>query len=450
VFSIMSAISTALVVSFCIYVCSILIPFLRRKSFPPGEPTNFIWHFFVPCRDEEAVIETTMRRLAETFPGTHIWVIDDASEDRTADLVRDRARTDPFVHLVQRHLPDARTGKGDALNAAYAALNSYLPTGAVRDKAIVCVVDADGEMAPNALEQVAGSDVFGDPRVGAAQITVWMNNRNDPRPLPHRGRMVNAAARYLIRMQDIEFRTMIAAMQSLRERTRTVGLGGNGQFTRLITLDAIAKEYGEPWHGSLLEDYELGVHVLLAGYENRHVHDTHVSQEALTSFSRFATQRTRWSQGNIQCVRYVRDIINSQHFENSGVLESCYYLVLPFIQVLGFITWIYLMVGMGINVSSYPAGTAGWLADNWTVCLLFVIFSIGPFFLWGPIYRKLCEPAAPIWKGWLWGLGMWLYVFYTYVTLSRAFVRILLGRNGWAKTRRNAETHPIGVVAKET
>lgn len=448
-FQLMSAISTALVVSFCIYVLSILIPFLRRKALPPGDPDAFTWHFFVPCRDEEAVIDTTMRRLRETFPYSHVWVIDDASEDETAALVGARAASDPYVHLVSRRLPDARTGKGDALNAAYAALNDFLPDDTDRATAVVCVVDADGEMAENALEQVAGVDVFGNPKVGAAQITVWMKNRNDPKPLPQRGWLANAAARFLIRMQDMEFRTMIAAMQSLRERTRTVGLGGNGQFTRLSTLDAIGEQYGEPWHGSLLEDYELGVHVLLAGYENRHVHDTHVSQEALSSFSRFATQRTRWSQGNIQCVRYVKDIIVSRNFDNAGVLESCYYLTLPFIQVLGFITWIYLMGGMIVNLADYPDGASAWFADNWSVSILFLVFSLGPFFLWGPIYRRVCEPDEPLWKGWMWGVGMWLYVFYTYITITRAFFRVIEGKKGWAKTRRNAETHSIGAVAKE-
>ncbi|GAA4036097.1 hypothetical protein GCM10023063_21040 [Arthrobacter methylotrophus] len=139
--------------------------------------------------------------------------------------------TDPSIHLIQRTHLNARTGEGGALNSAYSALDDFLPPDADRDKAIVCVVNADGEMAANTLEQVAGRDLFGDPAVGAAQIIAWMKNRNDRSPLPELGRLVNAAARYLIRMQDMEFRNAIAA-QSLCERTRTVGLGGNSQFTR--------------------------------------------------------------------------------------------------------------------------------------------------------------------------------------------------------------------------
>ena len=56
-------------------------------------------------------------------------------------------------------------------------------------------------------------------------------------------------------------------------------------------LDEVRAKYGWPWHNALLEDYELGLRVLLSGYENRYVHDTYVAQEGLTSFRRLITQR---------------------------------------------------------------------------------------------------------------------------------------------------------------
>ncbi|WP_420367221.1 glycosyltransferase [Curtobacterium sp. L1-20] len=447
-----ASISTVLVVSFCAYVLTILIPFLRRKPEPEGQPAAFQWHFFIPCRDEEAVIGTTIGRARERFPTAHVWIIDDDSDDRTADIVRHFEVNDPLVHLVERHRPHARIGKGAALNAAYDALNAWLPADADHESTLVCVLDADGEMEANAFAAVATDRVFGDPTVGAAQITVWMKNRNDRHPLPGHSRVANLMARALIRMQDMEFRTMIAAMQTLREHTSTVGLGGNGQFTRLSVLDLIRDSYGEPWHGSLLEDYELGVHVLLAGYQTRHVHDTHVSQEALTSFRRFLTQRTRWSQGNIQCARYLGQIFASRHFDTRGVLESAYYLVLPFIQVIGFVTW---MVLVGAFIQRLATDPQHVLADATPVAfaataVLFTLFGVAPFAIWGPVYVRRCEPQKSLWKGLLYGLGMWFYVFYMYVSLSRAFVRVVLRRNGWAKTRRNAEVDVTGAIALES
>lgn len=443
----LSIVSTALVISFLTYVTLIVVPFMRRSKEAPADQSNFQWHFFVPCRDEEAVIETTMARLRDQFPQAHVWVIDDDSDDETAALVRRRSVTDDMVHLVSRRRPDARTGKGAALNAAYRMFMDWLPAGSDFASTIICVVDADGEMSSNALDQAAGRTVFGDPLVGAAQVTVWMKNRNDK--FDSAGNKISPFSRYLVRMQDLEFRTIIAGMQSLRSRTRTVGLGGNGQFTRLSVLDAIDDMKGQPWHGSLLEDYELGVHVLLAGYEIRHIHDAHVEQEGLVDVRRFLTQRTRWAQGNIQCSRYITDILRSQHFTPGGAIESAYYLMLPFLQLLGFLTWTFLAVVMVNAVIQYPGGIHGWASDNWWLIFVYLLVGVAPFAIWGPVYKKFCEPR----ESWLtaigWGLGVWIYTFYTWITSTRAFARILLGRDGWAKTRRNDESNQMSLVAKE-
>jgi 1,2-diacylglycerol 3-beta-glucosyltransferase len=449
-FLFLSAISTIMTVSFLAYVAMILVPFLRRKPDPEGDAADFEWHMFVPCRDEEAVIGNTITRLRSTLPEAHVWVIDDDSEDATSSIVSSFAASDSMVHLVQRRLPNARTGKGDALNAAYDQLNAFLPSDLDRADVIVCVVDADGEMAENALRQAAGPKAFGNPKVGAAQVTVWMKNRNDPAPVPGGGKLRQAFGRYLIRMQDIEFRGQIAAVQALRQKLNTVGLGGNGQFTRLSVLDEIAKRSDRPWHGSLLEDYELGLHVLFAGYENRHLHDTHVAQEALYDYKRFTVQRTRWSQGNIECIRYVKEIFKSRHFDSMGVLEATYYLILPILQALASLSFFAILLANVRAALIHPGGIEGWLPGFLFLMIFCAVIGIGPFFIWGPLYRKLCEPQATRTQAALWGIGVWLYVSYMYVTLIRALVRINRGKSGWAKTRRNAEVGVAGPIAKDS
>ncbi|MFJ4223534.1 glycosyltransferase family 2 protein [Microbacterium sp. NPDC089695] len=445
---VVSAISTILVISFLTYVGFILVPYLRRTKAAPGDSTRFDWHLFVPCRDEEAVVATTVERARERFPRAHLWVIDDDSDDETANIVARYAAVDSHVHLVQRRRPQARIGKGEALNAAYAALNHWLPAGTDRSATIVAVVDADGEMAGNALDAVSADDAFGNPRVGAVQISVWMKNRADRTPLPGKGRLRNAFARFLIRMQDLEFRTVIVGMQSLRAKTGTVGLGGNGQFTRLSVLDDIAAGYEAPWHGSLLEDYELGVHVLLAGYENRHVDETYVAQEALPSLRRLLTQRTRWSQGNIQCVKYVKDIVLSPRFDAGGVLESSYYLILPFVQLLGAGVWLVLL-GEGVRAVVEGRAFAGGATEIAIAVILGFLFGVAPFAVWGPLYKVRCEPDATWPQAFLWGVGLWLYTLQLYITLVRAFARVVLRKGGWLKTRRNAEVDVTGPTAKE-
>ncbi|MBB6405969.1 glycosyltransferase family 2 protein [Arthrobacter sp. AZCC_0090] len=447
--SIIQAVAFFLLIGFLTYITSIVVPFFRRKPNHPGNPDDFVWHFIIPCRDEEAVIGNTIERLTGTFSGAHIWVIDDDSEDATSNIVQRYSDENRLLHLVQRRRPEARTGKGDALNAAYHQMLTSLDRDVDPENLIVCVVDADGELAANALEQAAGPDVFANPIVGAAQTSVWMKNRDDPGPLGTGKPIGNYFARALIRMQDIEFRTVIAAMQSLREKTSSVGLGGNGQFTRLSVLQKIADEAGEPWHGALLEDYELGIHVQLAGYENRHILESYVAQEALSSARRLITQRTRWAQGNIQCIKYLPEIIKSRHISNASVVESSYYLILPYLQLLGILTWGSMTVFFIMGATSGQLFIGGFEDLGWLL-LMTLIFGIMPFAMWGPIYKIKCEPTAGWWRTVGWSIGMWLYVYYTYICLVRAAFRVTTGRNGWLKTKRNAEKNTSGPVAKDT
>ncbi|MFJ4225697.1 glycosyltransferase [Microbacterium sp. NPDC089695] len=450
-FSILNAFTVLLGVAFVTYIVFILVPYLRYPKVTPADSGAFEWHFFIPCRDEEAVIETTVTRARRDFPAAHLWVIDDDSEDATAMIVQRFADTDPHVHLVQRRRPQARTGKGDALNFAYHRLLDWLPVAADRSRVIVVVVDADGEMEPNALDVCSADDIFGDPEVGAAQIAVWMKNRDDVMPHPQRGRLGNAFARYLLRMQDLEFRTTIAAMQSLRAKTGTVGLGGNGQFTRLSVLDEIGVQYGEPWHGALLEDYELGVHVVLAGYQVKHVFDTQVHQEALPSLRRLLTQRTRWAQGNIQCVKYIGEVVKSHHIDSAGVIETTYYLILPFLQMLGGAAFLVLFGSQVYEWAQNPVAVQDAIGQLWGIAGLVSILSVAPFAVWGFVYKVRCEPQATWLTALGWGIGVWFYVYYMYICIARAFIRIIRRRNGWSKTRRNAEAHVYvnGSVAVE-
>lgn len=433
------ALAFVLLVVFLAYVSMIIVPFVRRKKDIEGDPAGFDWHFFVPCRDEEAVIGDTITRLREQFPQAHVWVIDDDSTDRTSEIIVARSDVDSHVHLVQRRLPNARTGKGDALNAAYHALDGWLRGveaawgGDVtpRDRTVVVVVDADGLLAENALRQAAGDHAFADPQTGAAQAAVWMSNRDDD--------SLGRFGRYLVRMQDIEFRTTIAAMQCLRGHTLSVGLGGNGQFTRLTTLDAIAGDTGTPWHGSLLEDYELGIHVMLAGYHNVYLHDTHVEQEALPQAGRLLTQRTRWCQGGMQCARYLGRIFTSQEFTNAGAIEAAYFLLMPFLQLAGTVLWPTVFLVMVIDGTLSTGSILTWAADSWWLLPLIALTGIMPFAIWPLLYWRRDERKG----GWLkvvyWALGYWLYMYQSYATVLRAFGRLVMGRTEWAKTRRNAE-----------
>ena len=438
------ALALTMSVAFLTYVCLIVVPYLRHRPTKPGDAGTFDWHFFVPCRDEEAVIGDTVTYLLETFPSARVWVIDDASDDETAAVVA--GFDSPRVHLVRRVRPEARTGKGDALNAAYRALIAELPADADWSSTVVVVVDADGRPAPDCLAVCAADHLFGDPEVGAVQVDVWMSNRG---VLPSRGSWLGKRfGAGLVRMQDLEFRTAIAAIQTSRGVTGTISMGGNGQFTRLAALESVADAAG-PWRGALLEDFELGVHLLTTGWRTGFTRDTHVAQEGLYSLRRFLSQRTRWGQGTMQCARYVRRIWDSRHLSTLGAAEMLYYLAQPWLQLLGTLVYPIPFLLLGIRASADPVAVWEWFAGGaWLLFAVYGSFGLLPFLVWGPIYRSRCEPSAGVARGVFYGFAYAIYIYTFYITSWRALYRLLRGRNGWVKTRRNTEEH-AGAVALE-
>lgn len=437
------AIALVISVTFITYVFVIVVPFLRCRRRPAGNAAGFSWHFFVPARDEERVIAITLDYLRASFPTTHVWVIDDASTDTTAAIVATIAGRERNVHVVSRRLPDARTGKGEALNAAYRQLDAWLPADADRQRVIVGVVDADGRPAADCLDVCAADHLFGDPDVGSVQICVRMGNRDDRRPFPHRGRCANLFGRTLVRLQDLEFRAAISAIQMNRRRTRTVGLGGNGQFSRLSALDDVRAAFGRPWHGALLEDYELSLHLLLTGHRNEYTDDTLVDQEGLPDLRRLLTQRTRWGQGTMQCGNYLPKLWASRHVPTIGALEAAYYLLQPWLQLVGTLVYPVPVAVLSYNFATHPDTMTGWFTGGgWLLFCVYVVLGLGPFVAWGPIYVRRCEPKLGMARGVALGFAYAAFMVTFYITSWRAFGRILRRRRDWAKTRRNAEFLP--------
>jgi 1,2-diacylglycerol 3-beta-glucosyltransferase len=443
-----SAFSLVVGAAFFVYVIMLGVVFRRQKPDEAAEGSVFEWHFLVPCRDEEAVIGATLERLRSSFPASHVWVIDDASTDSTAAIVGAVRDDDDHVHLVSRIAPNARCGKGAALNQAYDELCAWLPNDRDRASVIVAVVDADGELDANALNVVSGPRMFGNERVGAVQVEVRIRERHVRHLRPAAGFLSNLLAHALVRVQDIEFRVTIAAMQHVRERCGTVALGGNGQFTRLLALDELAVAFGEPWHGALLEDYELGLHLSFAGWGNEFTRSTWVEQEGLWSLRRFVTQRTRWSQGMIQCSRYFRRVWEMPRFSTKAVVETGYTMMQPWTYVVGTFCYPLPLVMFVLNVLHHPGGPWRFITEGgWGLLLYMAAASIGPFFLWPILYRRYQEPSIGRLETVLWGFAFTAYALCMYVITWRAFIKLLQGDTGWAKTKRNSELAEVPAAA---
>jgi glycosyltransferase involved in cell wall biosynthesis len=104
----------------------------------------------VPAHDEEALLEETLAGI----PGfvDRIYVVDDDSDDGTAERARGVAARDPRIEVIEH---DRNLGVGAAIVTGYKR--------AVEDHVgVVCVMAADNQMDPADLEKIAMPVVRGE------------------------------------------------------------------------------------------------------------------------------------------------------------------------------------------------------------------------------------------------------------------------------------------------
>jgi len=381
---------------------------------PPAAAHELFFVFLLPCLNEEKVILNSLRRLL-SLPGENfgVMVIDDGSDDGTAAAVRGVA--DERVRLMQRTPPNARQGKGEALNAAIARLSesSWLE-GRDPDRIVVVVVDADGRVDPHSLSAVA--PYFADPTVGAVQIGVRINNREMSR---------------LARMQDMEFVIYTEVFQRGRRHLGSVGLGGNGQFMRLSALRSLGEA---PWTRSLTEDLDLGIRLLTAGWRNEYCHTAAVHQQGVIELRRLIRQRSRWFQGHLQSWKLIPRILRGA--PRPARVDLLYHLSSPALLLIGSLltaSFACSLLGSGV-VAADGGNPLGW----WVLSTYALAF--GPAVLYSYTYW-LRERDRGMSLARTAGLAH-LYVGYCLMWYAAgwwAVGRTLRRRTNWSKTDRVAE-----------
>jgi 1,2-diacylglycerol 3-beta-glucosyltransferase len=389
------------------------------------DPDQSVVYFIVPCLNEERVIEESLRNLLADPRGI-VVVVDDASDDRTARIA---AGFDPDrVVLVRRQLPDARLGKGPALNAGFARLlEDAAARGIAPSRVTVCVMDADGRLSDGAVDAVL--PLFADERVGGVQ-------------LPVRIRRVKGSV--LTLLQDLEFWGVCAVAQLGRIGSGTVSLGGNGQFTRLGAL----LELGDrPWRARLTEDLDLALALATAGWRLTSTPDAYVSQQGLPKLRALINQRTRWYQGHMQAGRWLPKLWSSRRVAHLSMLELTLYLLVPWALVLPWsLIFNYNLVLMSLWVAGWVSepGLGGDLTQRILTVVIWYSVSCIPIWMAGYLYSRQRRKAGPF-RALLLGHLLLLGNYITYIACWRGFLRLIVGANGWQKTKRHRErSHRAG------
>ncbi|MGH3439592.1 MAG: N-acetyl-glucosamine transferase, partial [Sciscionella sp.] len=120
----------------------------------------------------------------------------------------------------------------------------------------------------------------------------------------------------------------------------------------------------------------------------------------------------------------------------------------PWMQLLGTLIYPVPFLLTLIRTVQDPHAVASWFTGGaWILFAIYSAFGLLPFLIWGPIYRAKCEHKVGILRSIGYGFVYAAYIYTFYITSWRAAIRLIRGRNGWAKTRRNNEILNTGAVA---
>jgi cellulose synthase/poly-beta-1,6-N-acetylglucosamine synthase-like glycosyltransferase len=377
----------------------------------PEQPLKYI--FMVPALNEELVIEPSVRRLLAMPGDVEVLVINDGSVDRTGEIVAAMAAEDPRVRLLTRVAPNARQGKGKALNHAYRTIAAECAAAGIDPATVViCVMDADGLLDRHAIEAVNG--LFGHDDLGAAQIGVRIVDRHPIR----------------LRLQDIEFYTYTRVFQQGRNHLGSVGLGGNGQFTRLSALLDLGSD---PWTECLTEDLDLGLQLTLKGWRLAFTDKAFGHQQGLMNISQLIRQRTRWVQGYFQCWKRIPQILTMPgHWWT--VVDLLFVIMWPAVSCL------FLPVAMVASwaVAGFALTQVELSASQWVVMAgLMYLFAFGTSILLGGAYARRSGDMS-LWRTVMLIHTIWLFQFVWAAAAWKGIVRIVRRQGSWAKTARVA------------
>ncbi|BAW96435.1 glycosyl transferase, group 2 family protein [[Synechococcus] sp. NIES-970] len=223
------------------------------------------------AKNEEAVIARLVHNLCQLDYPTEkceVWLIDDASTDRTAQILDQLAMEYPQLKVIHR-LPNAGGGKSGALNEVLSQTQGE----------IIAVFDADATVPPDFLHHVV--PMFADETVGAIQV---------------RKAIANEALNFWTKGQATE---MILDSYFQQQRIALGGIGelrGNGQFVRRAALDQCGGWNEE----TITDDLDLTIRLHLDHWKIGFLLNPAVNEEGVTGAIALWHQRSRWAEGGYQ------------------------------------------------------------------------------------------------------------------------------------------------------
>jgi len=360
----------------------------RKQVAPPAAWPPLL--VVIPAHDEEGQVADTVRSvLACDYPADRlaVLVLADNCSDATA-----AAAASAGARVVERRDPERR-GKGQALDWLFRERSEALDGFAA-----VAVVDADSRLDPAFAREMASS--LAAPGASVVQGFYGVLNPGDS----WRTRLIAAA---------------LCVFHHLRPAGReamggTAGLRGNGMGFSAEVL----RRLGWP-AGSVVEDAEFSLILLLEGIRVRYNPDAVVLAEMAVTGRQATSQRRRWEAGRAGLLAAYGLRLGRRVFGPGGLamLDALADLAVPPLAVLV------------LGLAALTGIAWFWHPPTLPLCLAGDA-SLAAFVLCGLAIRRanlatwLALFAAPVYI-------LWKVPLYAAMLLTR--------RQGWIRTRRKSE-----------
>lgn len=367
-------------------------------------------YILMPMLNEANVVKQTLSNFiyqTKNLSQVKLGVIDDGSTDGTAKKIKEfiyENNCETQIKLIQRILPNAQTGKGDALNYGLNVLRKEFNTDL--HHIIIGVLDADAIMYENDLRKVL----------------VTFKKVNDLSLLQTKVRIYNIQ-NWLERMQDVEFTTINDWIQRERNKLNNAAASGNGQFIRLSSI----KNNLKPWGNALLEDFEFSTKFLLKGKKTFYAENIIVYQEAVDKYNLFIRQRTRWVQGGLDCTqKYLKKVFKSKALKFGAKFEMVFFMLLPFITVIVGTSNVVSLIYALFNITKY-----------WKLIIFLIIINVLLDIYMGV---KYCGSLKNLKIKTIFRCGgMVLYNIILFPAILIAFYKKIRKKSKWDKTAHGIE-----------
>lgn len=377
----------------------------RRRRLHAGASYDPFVSVIVPAYNEELVIARTVESLlASDYQHFEIIIVDDGSQDRTSEVVREKFGGNPRIRLFTT----ANGGKAAALN-----LGLHHSKGKV-----IVALDADTLFARQTIGALAHR--FYDPSLGAIAGNAKVGNRTNL--------VTRWQALEYITSQNMD-RRAFASLNCI-----TVVPGAVGAWRRDLLEQA-----GDFSADTLAEDQDLTLEIRRRGYKIGYEEDAIAWTEAPDRLGSLAKQRFRWAYGTLQCMWKHRDALFAPRYGALGFIAMpnvwIFQILFPLLSPIMDLLLVYTLLSAGLYRLQQPGEYtftnlrqvlfyyALFLAIDWlTACFAFLLERRERWrLLWWLFLQRFCYRQV-----------MYYVMFRSVATALRGAVV------GWGKLERKA------------